>query len=122
MHSWREFWENEADTLGITLFFSALGSAFMLWATDRSNPITKARAISVLVAGQLAGNIASAFVFGYLEWSIFLAPLIGTVAGLVGIFGLLTIIKAGKRVEDRSDDVGDIVIKKMGGRDGEVKP
>ena len=108
--TWREFIETNADTLGVTLFFAALGSAFML----RVRPVTPGKALTVFAAGQLAGNVATAVCFGYLGWSIFLAPLIGTLCGLVGLYILMTTIKAGARVEDRGSDVGDVLIEKLG--------
>lgn len=117
--TWREFIQDNADTLGITLFFSALASAFMLKAREGQNPITPARALLVISSGQIVGSAATAFLFGYLGWNIFIAPAIGAITGLTGVFVMMGTIKSGERVEERGGELGDagmnIVKKHFGG-------
>lgn len=118
--SWREFFRDYAETLGVTLFFAAVASGFMLKAREKKSPITAWHAVLVIVAGQVTGSVVTAFAFGYLGWSGFFAPLIGTLCGLVGLFFLMAILGAGERVELRGADLGDAAIdlaaKQLGGK------
>lgn len=116
--TWRDFFRDYIDTLGVTLFFAVLASGFMLKAREKKVPITTGWAIMVIVAGQLVGCVTTAVVFPYLGWSGFFAPLVGTLSGLIGIFFLMATIGAGERVEMRGADIGDagldILSKKLG--------
>lgn len=115
--TWREFLANYADTLGITALFAFFGSGFLLWAgVDAVTPISKGRALIVLAAGQFVSGIATAFVHGYLGWSIFAAPAVGSVCGLVALPIIMAVAKGGRRVEMRADDLADKGIDLLPGR------
>ncbi len=109
--SWRDFLSHYADTLGVTAMFAMLGSGFLLWIG--SDPISKGKALAVLAAGQFVSGIATAFVHGYLGWSIFVAPAVGATCGLVALPIILAVAKGGKRVEARADDIADKAIDKV---------
>ena len=56
------------------------------------------------------------FVIGFLGWSIFIAPFVGFVCGLVALPIIRTVIKSGNRVEMRADDLTDKGIDLLPGR------
>lgn len=114
MSTWREFINENADTLGISLFFSVLGSGLMLYVTGRKTLVSPGWAICVFLSGLIITAISTAIFQGHLHWDIFWAPLIGFLCGITGIFALLTTIKVGQRFEKRGDDVGDALIKRVG--------
>lgn len=104
---WKEFFDAHASTMGITLVFSFIGSGALLWARANIQPVTALRALTVIAAGQLVAAIVTPIFFGFLLWSKFIAPLVGALSGLVGIFLLRTGIKVGERIEGRGDDIAD---------------
>lgn len=122
--TWREFIRENADTAGITLVFAALGSGFMLWASANRQTTIKAvtpgRAIMVIAAGQLVGAVATAFCFGFLSWNLFVAPGVGALCGLVGVFILMASIKGGERIEDRGADLADRGIELIARKKGDM--
>ncbi len=111
--SWREFLNHYADTLGVTAAFALLGSGFLLWVGADKVPLSRGKALIVLAAGQFVSGIATAFVHGYLGWSIFVAPAVGSVCGLVALPIIMAVAKGGKRVEMRADDIADKAIDKV---------
>lgn len=116
---WGNFINKNLDTLGVSLFFAALGSAFRLWAVaNEGKEVTPLMALGVLFAGQLLGSIASCAVFGYLNWSLFLAPAIGTPCGIIGTFILMAWVRAGRRFEERSPELGDGAVNLIKKREG----
>lgn len=112
--SWREFLHHYADTLGVAAFFALLGAGFLLFVGADKVPLSRGRAISVLAAGQFVSGIATALVHGYLGWSIFLAPAVGSVCGLVALPIIMAVAKGGRRVEMRADDIADSALDKVG--------
>jgi len=108
---WREFLSNYAETLGVSALFAALSSGMLLWIG--SEPLTKGRALLIVAAGQFVASIATAFVHGYLQWSIFIAPAVGATAGLVALPAIFTVVKAGRRIEGHADELADKAIDKV---------
>jgi len=116
--TWREFVVHYADTLGVTAVFALLGSGLLLFIGADKTPLSRGRAVTVLAAGQFVSAIATAFVHGYLGWSIFVAPAIGAVAGLVALPVILAVAKGGRRVEMRADDIADTALEKLSVKKG----
>lgn len=116
---WREFIESHLDTLGVTLFFAALSSAFMVKAREHTVRPTFGRALLVFGGGQIVGASAMSFVTGYLGWSIFVAPVVGSVCGISGMFILMAAIRAGQRIEDRGGEIGDAAVDAVKRRGGQ---
>mgnify|MGYP003657771348 CR=1 FL=1 len=104
------------ETLAIVLSFSFFGSAMMLWIAAAKAPISVNRAAMAIMGGQVIGSVAALAVFGYLGWSIFLAPMIGVPCGVVALPLLRVVIKFGDRVEDRSASIADSVLNRAVGR------
>ena len=118
---WTRFWVEYAETIGVAAAFAFGGSAFVLWVTPASHEVK--RGILVIIAGQIVTAATIAFMNGYLGWSIFIAPVVGIVCGIVAMPILNAIMKGGHRVEDRADDIADAVIKRGTGATGkELKP
>lgn len=113
--SWAQWWAANVETLGVALTFAFGGSGFLLWAVDKG-PFSTGRVLSVIAAGQFVTGIATAFVHGYLGWSIFVAPAVGSVCGLVALPMIFAIAKGGKRVETRADDIADKGINMIPGK------
>ena len=111
MHSWRDFVATYAETLGVSAMFALLSSGMLLWIG--SEPISKGRALLIVAAGQFVTGIATAFVHGYLQWSIFVAPAVGATCGLVALPVIWTVVKAGRRVEGHADEIADKAIDKV---------
>ena len=114
MTSWRDFWGQYQETLGVTLAFAFMGAALLLKVDTKSPPPTPAQALMVIFAGLLVASCATAFVHGYLGWNIFIAPFVGLVCGAIALPFFRTLIKASKRVEDRADDVADSALNRAG--------
>lgn len=114
-HPWLDFWNKTAETLGIAAAFSFLGAGFLLWVTATEHSVR--RGLTVIMGGQILTAASTAFVHGYLGWSIFIAPVIGLACGLVAVPILMAVIKAG---ETRAGDLIDAGIKKVTGQ--ETKP
>jgi hypothetical protein len=115
--SWRDFLSVYSETLGVALGFSVAGAGFTLWLGDKRFPITKGQAVGTLFAAMMVACIATAFVHGYMGWSIFLSPFVGFVCGLIALPIIRTIIKGGQRVETRADDIADKGINMLPGGD-----
>ena len=113
-HPWQDFWRDYAETLGIALAFAFGGSAFALW--NVANPTVR-QGFSLIVGGQFVTAIATIVMHGYLGWSVFWAPAIGAVGGLCAMPILFAVMKGGKRIEDRADDLTDSAIKRVTGKD-----
>ena len=116
---WREFFSQFGETLGISATFAFAGSALLLWIDGNRKPATQAtmgQAMAVIVAGLLVASCATSFVHGYLMWNIFVAPLVGFVCGLVAMPIVRAVVKGGRRVEARADDITDAGIEKLGGK------
>jgi hypothetical protein len=111
---WSEFWRSYQETLAIAAAFAFGGSGFVLWTVD--NPSAK-RGLLVIISGQFVNAATTILVHGYLGWSIFVAPLVGLVCGIVAMPILNTVMKSGRRVEVRADDVADVVIKRVTGKE-----
>jgi len=118
--SWRDFFDQYAETLGIALVFGFGGSGFVLWLGANRQPITPGQALSAISAALLVTAIATAFVHGYLGWNIFLAPFVGFVCGLVALPIIRAVIKGGQRVETRADDITDGAIDRVAGKKGDA--
>ncbi len=116
--TWRDFVHHYADTLGVAAFFALLGSGLLLFVGSDKVPLSRGRALTVLAAGQFVAAIATAFVHGVLGWSIFLAPFVGAVCGLVALPIILAVVKGGRRVEMRADDIADTALDKVGVKKG----
>lgn len=112
--TWREFWTQYADTVGVALVFALFGSGFALWASSNKKPITRGQALVVVAAGLLVASIATALVHGYLGWNIFLAPCVGFLCGLLALPIIWTVIRGGRRVEMRADDLADHGLERLG--------
>ena len=108
---WKDFLANYAETLGVSALFAMLSSGMLLWIG--SEPISKGRALMIVAAGQLVTGAATAFVHGYLQWSIFVAPAVGATCGLVALPVIWSVVKAGRRVEGHADDIADRAIDKV---------
>jgi hypothetical protein len=109
-HPWLDFWNKTGETLGIAAAFCFGGASFVLWVSN--DTYTPRRGLTVIVAGQIVTAAATAFIHGYLGWSIFLAPAVGLLAGLVSLPLLLAIIKVS---QDKASDVVTAVVKKVSG-------
>lgn len=116
--TWRDFLNQYADTMGVTALFALLGSGFLLFIGGDRTPLSRGRAVIVLAAGQFVSGIATAVVHGYLGWSIFVAPAVGAVCGLVALPIILAVAKGGRRVEMRADDIADMGLDKIGVKKG----
>ena len=108
---WHEFFDKYLETLGVSALFAALSSGMLLWIG--SEPITKGRALLIVAAGQFVAAIATAFVHGYLNWSIFVAPAVGATCGLVALPAIWTVVRAGQRVEGHAEEIADKAIDKV---------
>jgi hypothetical protein len=108
---WHEFLAKYAETLGVSALFAALSSGMLLWIG--SEPITKGRALLIVAAGQFVASIATAFVHGYLNWNIFVAPAVGATCGLVALPAIISVVKAGKTVEGHAGDIAEKAIDKV---------
>lgn len=105
MDTWREFFEKNISTLGVTLVFAALGSGVALWSADLSNPVTKGRALFVLATGQLVNFCVTVYCLGVLQWSQFIAPGVGMVCGLIGVSVISVIMRRGPQIADSGIDI-----------------
>lgn len=115
--SWRDFLNQYADTMGVTAVFALMGASFLLWTEAGTKaPLSRGRALTVLSAALLVAGVATAFVHGFLGWTIFVAPLVGVVSGLVALPLILTVAKGGRRVEMRADDIADKGIDLLPGK------
>jgi hypothetical protein len=104
--SWVQWWHENATTLGITLAFAGFGSAVALKASDPTKQ-TSMRAVAVITSGQLVAGAVSVAAHGVFGVSPLLAPGIGALCGVLGIFAVRTVLRGGARVEERGDDLAD---------------
>lgn len=111
---WQDFWRDYAETLGVTLAFATASSGFALW--NHPNPTVR-QGLSVIVAGVVVTAVATVVLHGYLAWSPLLAPLVGAVSGLVAMPVMFAVMRGGKRIEDRADDLTDAAIKRVTGKE-----
>ena len=111
-HPWLDFWNKTAETLGIAAAFSFMGSAFLLWVSPQS--YSGRSGLTVIIGGQLINAAAQAFLYGYLGWSFYTAPVVGLVLGLIGSFLLLAVIKVG---QTRATDIVEAGVKRVIGQE-----
>jgi len=104
------------DTLGIAAAFSFIGAAFLLWVSTEDH--TARRGFTVIMGGQILCAVTTAFIHGYLEWSIFVAPVVGLACGLVAVPVLTAVIKTSN---ERAADLVAAALKKITPGDG-TKP
>lgn len=114
MQTWAEFWAKTADTIGIGAAFSFIGAAYLLWVSPNEHSVS--RGFTVILAAQILNGVTTAFVHGYLGWSIFIAPVVGLVCGLVAVPVLMAVIKTSN---ERAADVIAAALKRLPG--GETK-
>lgn len=122
MSTWAQVWSDLSDTLGVTAAFAGLGSGMALWVNSNSaatGNTTPSQALIVIAAGQLVAAAAAVFVHGYLGWPVVVAPAFGAVCGVLGIVLVRTLVKGGKRVEDRADDLADKAVNMLPGKGGD---
>lgn len=121
MDTWPQFIERYAQTLGITLAFAFSGAGLFLWSSREK--YTTSRGFLVIAAGQCLGAGATAFVHGYLGWSIFVAPAVGVVCGLVALPMMIGVVRIGERIGRRLPDIGEKLIDKYvpGKKEGDPK-
>lgn len=118
VQNWMRFWEDHSPTLAVASFFALMASAFIVKAREKVVAITTWRLFLVVAAGQLVDACAVPILVGVVGWHWLLAPAIGVISGLTGIFVLLTVTKVAERVEDKSDDIGDGVAEHIKRRTG----
>jgi CHASE2 domain-containing sensor protein len=111
-HPWLDFWNKTAETLGIAAAFCFAGAGFLLWVAEEKHP--PKRVVTVIIAGQITNAATTAFVHGYLGWSIFIAPLIGLVCGLTAVPLLMAVIRGG---ESNADGIIGAAIRKLTGQE-----
>lgn len=111
---WSDFWKSYQETLAVAAAFAFGGAGFVLWTSN--NPSVK-RGLLVIISGQVVNGATMALTSGYLGWSIFVAPVVGLACGIVAMPILNTVMKGGKRVEERADDLTDAGIKRVTGKD-----
>lgn len=90
-----------------------------LWVNSngvKTGGTTPSQALIVIAAGQLVAAAAAVFVHGYLGWPVVVAPAFGAVCGVLGIVLVRTLVKGGKRVEDRADDLADKAVNMLPGK------
>lgn len=109
--SWRVFFANYADTLGINALFAFFGSGIQLWTSKE--PISIGRALLVISAGLFVASIATAIAQGFLGWSIFVGPGIGFLCGLISYPLVKT---TARKVEERAPEMVDKAIDLLPGR------
>jgi len=114
-HPWHDFWNRFGETLGVALLFAIGTSSFVLWQTK--DPTVR-QGLTVIVAGVLVSSAATAALNGYLGWHQFLAPAIGSVSGLVAMPLLFAVMKGGRRIETKADDITDAAIQRVTGKEG----
>lgn len=119
METWQQFIDRYAQTVGVALAFAFGGAALLLWSSRET--YTTSRAFLVIASGQCLGAGATAFVHGYLGWSIFAAPFVGVVCGLIALPILLGIAKVGERFGQRLPDLGEEVVNKYVPKKGDTK-
>lgn len=117
-NNWVSFWEEHRATLGVSSLFALASAAFIVKAREKTIAITTWRLFLVVSAGQLVDACALPVLVGVFGWHWLLAPAIGVVSGLTGIFVLLTVTKVAERVEDKSDAIGDGVAEQINRRMG----
>ncbi len=118
--TWRDFLNHYSETLGISAAFAFMGSAFLLFVQSirsDSTPISRGKATAVVVSALLVDAVATVVVHGYLGWSPFLTPLVGTMAGLVALPLLMTVIRSSERIEERAPDIADKGVSLLPGKD-----
>jgi len=113
-HPWTDFVRDYAETLGVAIVFGVGTSGFILWNTK--DPTVK-QGLSVIFAGIVVTAAATAALNGYLGWHQLLAPVIGAVSGLVAMPLMFAIMKSGKRVEEKADDITDAAIRRATGKE-----
>lgn len=104
------------EELGLSLAFSLLSAVMVLMAGG--DQVTKRKAFLVISAAFLVDAAATSFAMGAMNWPMFVAIPVGAVSGLVGLPVMMTVIRAGKRVEARADDIADKGINMIPGAKG----
>lgn len=104
------------EELGLSLAFAFLSAVMVLMGGG--DQITRRKAFLVLLAAMLVSTSASCVFLGVLGWPMFAAIPLGVLCGLVGLPVTMAAIRAGKRVEDRADDIADKGISLIPGQKG----
>lgn len=110
METWQQFIERYAQTVGIAAIFAFLGAGLLLWTSKETH--TLSRALLVVVAGECLMLGATAIGHGYLQWTIFVAPIVGLVCGLVALPVLVGVAKLGERLGTKVPDMGEKLVDK----------
>lgn len=118
VNDWIEFWNRHAPTLAVSSFFALMASSFIVKAREKVIAVSLWRLFLVIAAGQMVDACALPILVGVFGWHWLLAPAIGVMAGLTGIFVLLTVTKVAERVEEKSDELGDGVADQIKRRMG----
>lgn len=105
------------EELGLSLAFAFLSAIMVLMAGG--DAVTRRKAFLVLFAALLVDAAATSLALGVMNWPMFVAIPVGAVSGLVGLPVMMTVIRAGKRVEDRADDLTDKGIDMLPGKGGD---
>ncbi len=109
-HPWLDFWNKTGETLGIAAAFAFGGAAFLLWVSPEA--YTPKRGLTVILGGQVLNAATTAFVHGYLGWSVFVAPAVGLVVGLIAVPVMMAIIAL---AQDKAGDWIAALVKKVTG-------
>ena len=117
-NNWIQFWEEHRATLGVSSFFAFAASGFIVKAREKVIAVSTWRLFLVVAAGQIVDACALPILVGVFGWHWLLAPAIGVVSGLTGIFVLLTVTRVAERVEDKSADIGDAAADQISKRMG----
>jgi hypothetical protein len=108
---WAKFWDENIGTVGVSALFAILGGGMLMWIG--AEPLSRGRALMIFSASQVVNAAATIFVHGYLQWSPFVAPVVGTVCGLVALPAIWTVVKMGRQVEGHADDIANKAIDKV---------
>lgn len=103
------------EELGLSLAFAFLSAIMVLMAGG--DQVTRRKAFLVIFAALLVDAAATSLAMGVMAWPMFVAIPVGAVSGLVGLPLMMALIRAGKRVETRADDIADKGINMIPGGD-----
>lgn len=109
-HPWLDFWNKTGETLGIAAAFCFAGAAFLLWISKES--YSPKSGFAVIIGGQILNGATTAFTHGYLGVSIFVAPIVGLICGLVAVPVLNAIIALAR---DKAGDWVTALLKRFTG-------
>jgi predicted membrane protein len=110
-----KWWVSHLEELGLSLAFAFGGAGMVLWTGGGA--VDRRKAAMVVVGALFVDAAAVSITQGVLGWSSFYAVPVGLLCGLVGLPVLMTAIRAGRRVENRADDIADKGIDMIGKKD-----